>query len=38
VALHFRGHSLTILSDLIDTAAHLARRSRGQLVLHLPQY
>jgi len=35
---HARARGATIRADLIDVAARLARRGRGQLALHLPQY
>jgi len=35
---HARARGATIRADLIDVAARLARRGRGQLTLHLPQY
>jgi DDE family transposase len=35
---HAKARGATIRADLIDVAARLARRGRGQLVLHLPQY
>ncbi len=35
---HAKARGATIRADLIDVAARLARRGRGQLALHLPQY
>jgi hypothetical protein len=35
---HARARGATIRADLVDVAARLARRGRGQLALHLPQY
>ena len=35
---HARARGATIRADLIDVAARLARRGRGQLALHLPPY
>ena len=35
---HARARGATIRAGLIDVAARLARRGRGQLTLHLPQY
>ena len=35
---HARARGATIRADLIDVAARTARRGRGSLVLHLPQY
>ena len=35
---HAKARGATIRADLIDVAARLARRGRGQLTLHLPQY
>ena len=35
---HAKARGATIRAGLIDVAARLARRGRGQLALHLPQY
>jgi Transposase DDE domain group 1 len=35
---HAKARGATIRADLIDVAARLARRGRGQLAVHLPQY
>jgi len=35
---HAKARGATIRADLIDVAARLARRGRGKLALHLPQY
>jgi Transposase DDE domain group 1 len=35
---HAKARGATIRAGLIDVAARLARRGRGQLTLHLPQY
>ena len=35
---HAKARGATIRADLIDVAARTARRGRGSLVLHLPQY
>jgi hypothetical protein len=37
-AFHARARGATIRRDLIDVAARTARRGRGHLVLHLPEY
>ncbi len=35
---HARARGATIRRDLIDVAARAARRGRGNLILHLPEY
>jgi hypothetical protein len=37
-AFHARARGATIRADLIDIAARAARRGRGHLILHLPEY
>jgi hypothetical protein len=37
-AAHARARGATIRRDLIDVAARAARRGRGYLILHLPEY
>jgi hypothetical protein len=37
-AFHARARGATIRADLIDVAARAARRGRGNLILHLPEY
>jgi hypothetical protein len=37
-AAHARAPGATIRRDLIDVAARAARRGRGHLILHLPEY
>jgi len=37
-AFHARARGATIRADLINVAARTARRGRGHLTLHLPEY